>query len=201
MNESSSSAFAVHCHWNKTCAWFSPFPSVFDTAVSLKMKHHQPLKLYVFYSTVLAAVWCIDNATVSNDNSNLNLTASTIEQQPEAPQLLDVWIYYEALCPDSHRFFREQLYPTWLRHKENMKLNLVPYGKAFVSWGVLSLEKYWLFMWGARAKQPTTDIGFLNMTFTSIFHSTTMKRPQISWILCVNMVRASAASTLCMPAF
>lgn len=46
---------------------------------------------------------------------------------------LNVKIYYESLCYDSMVFFRQQLYPTWLKRKDFMSLSLIPYGKAIVS--------------------------------------------------------------------
>ncbi|XP_053659034.1 GILT-like protein 2 [Anopheles marshallii] len=45
---------------------------------------------------------------------------------------LPVTIYYEALCSDSMVFITNQLYPFWLRHEKEMKLRLVPFGKAWV---------------------------------------------------------------------
>uniref|UniRef100_A0A182P7S2 Gamma-interferon-inducible lysosomal thiol reductase n=1 Tax=Anopheles epiroticus TaxID=199890 RepID=A0A182P7S2_9DIPT len=45
---------------------------------------------------------------------------------------LPVTIYYEALCSDSMVFITRQLYPSWLRHENEMKLRLVPFGKAWI---------------------------------------------------------------------
>ncbi|PSN55774.1 hypothetical protein C0J52_02495, partial [Blattella germanica] len=42
-----------------------------------------------------------------------------------------VSVYYEALCPDSIGFIKNQLYPTWLElTEENLEPDFVPYGKA-----------------------------------------------------------------------
>lgn len=45
---------------------------------------------------------------------------------------IKVDVYYEALCMDSIGFIRHQLYPTWQKRRDEMELNLVPYGKAAV---------------------------------------------------------------------
>lgn len=60
----------------------------------------------------------------SDDNNN----STEVEQRK-----LDVRVYYETLCSDSHRFFTQQLNRTWPYRMQNMNLQLVPYGKAFVS--------------------------------------------------------------------
>ena len=42
-------------------------------------------------------------------------------------------VYYESLCPDSIKFVREQLFPSW-QHLgvETLELDLNPFGKANV---------------------------------------------------------------------
>ncbi|XP_046611513.1 gamma-interferon-inducible lysosomal thiol reductase-like [Neodiprion virginianus] len=41
-----------------------------------------------------------------------------------------VSVYYEALCPDSKFFVVKQLLPTFQKIKENLQVELIPYGKA-----------------------------------------------------------------------
>lgn len=43
---------------------------------------------------------------------------------------IHITVYYEALCPDSVDFIKNQLYPTWLKRHDTMNIQLVPYGKA-----------------------------------------------------------------------
>ncbi|XP_062565440.1 GILT-like protein 3 isoform X2 [Armigeres subalbatus] len=45
---------------------------------------------------------------------------------------LRVTIYYEALCYDSISFITNQLAPAWQKHRDQMDLKLVPFGKAYI---------------------------------------------------------------------
>jgi len=43
---------------------------------------------------------------------------------------LPLSVFYEALCPDSIKFFKEQLVPTYKVLGKYINLNFVPFGKA-----------------------------------------------------------------------
>lgn len=49
-------------------------------------------------------------------------------------------VYYETICPDGIAFIRDHLYPTWLKRRDEMEVQLVPYGKASVHADSLYLE-------------------------------------------------------------
>lgn len=41
-----------------------------------------------------------------------------------------ITVYYEALCPDSKGFIRQQLFPTYRKIPNLVELEFFPYGKA-----------------------------------------------------------------------
>ncbi|KAG5877846.1 hypothetical protein JTB14_007242 [Gonioctena quinquepunctata] len=43
---------------------------------------------------------------------------------------VNVEVLFESLCPDSHRFIKEQLYPNWKELSPYVNLKLVPFGKS-----------------------------------------------------------------------
>lgn len=47
-------------------------------------------------------------------------------------QTVLISVYYEALCPDSRSFVIKQLEPTFQSLKENVEIQMIPYGKATV---------------------------------------------------------------------
>lgn len=42
-------------------------------------------------------------------------------------------VYFEALCPDSHNFIINQLYPSWEDIKDYVHIRFIPFGKSTVS--------------------------------------------------------------------
>lgn len=42
-------------------------------------------------------------------------------------------VYYETLCPDSQNFIRDQLFPTYEKLGQYLKIEFIPYGFASVS--------------------------------------------------------------------
>jgi hypothetical protein len=51
-------------------------------------------------------------------------------QNLSSEQRLPITIYYEALCPDSVKFFKDQLVPTYKDLGKYMDIEFVPYGHA-----------------------------------------------------------------------
>ncbi|XP_015184299.1 PREDICTED: gamma-interferon-inducible lysosomal thiol reductase-like [Polistes dominula] len=56
----------------------------------------------------------------------------TMKQEDEK-EIVHIGVYYETLCPDSRSFFIKHLLPTYMKLKENVKVKLVPYGKALTT--------------------------------------------------------------------
>lgn len=46
---------------------------------------------------------------------------------------VNVDVYFEALCPDSHNFIINQLYPNWEDIKDYVHIRFIPFGKSTVS--------------------------------------------------------------------
>jgi len=60
-----------------------------------------------------------------NRQSRDNEVHSKVQQQ-----VVLISVYYEALCPDSRSFVIKQLEPTYQSLKENIQIQMIPYGKA-----------------------------------------------------------------------
>lgn len=53
-----------------------------------------------------------------------------------------IQVYYESLCPDSVRFIKNQLYPSYRSLKDYVDVLFVPFGKSeSVSWGIFLIIK------------------------------------------------------------
>merc|ERR1712013_151604 len=58
-----------------------------------------------------------------------SLFFAAITAKPANPTV-EISVYYESLCPDSIRFVNEQLFPSWKKFKNELKVDLKPFGKA-----------------------------------------------------------------------
>ena len=61
-----------------------------------------------------------------------NVWSASTHYTLEAARPVQLGVYYESMCPDSVRFFQEQLWPTWQKTHTIIKLILVPFGNAYV---------------------------------------------------------------------
>merc|ERR1712098_799034 len=52
------------------------------------------------------------------------------KQVGKAEKSVKISVYYESLCPDSQRFVNNQLYPNWLKFKDELNISIKPFGKA-----------------------------------------------------------------------
>uniref|UniRef100_A0A4Y0BHE0 Gamma-interferon-inducible lysosomal thiol reductase n=1 Tax=Anopheles funestus TaxID=62324 RepID=A0A4Y0BHE0_ANOFN len=84
-----------------------------------------------FYSGCLLALLIVGSYGFMETKATKNVNVQSSNSLNKTDKL-PVTIYYEALCSDSMVFFTHQLYPCWLRHENEMKLRLVPFGKAWV---------------------------------------------------------------------
>jgi interferon gamma-inducible protein 30 len=66
-----------------------------------------------------------DEAKSSSDLQNAN---SPVEEAVK--EVINLDVYYEALCPDSKNFIVRQVGPTYEKLHEIIDLNFIPYGKA-----------------------------------------------------------------------
>lgn len=62
----------------------------------------------------------------------VNFYILLISGAPDAIKRAKVTVFYESKCPDSRRFFNQQLLPTFAKLHKYLDLDLVPFGKARV---------------------------------------------------------------------
>ncbi|XP_041762174.1 GILT-like protein 2 isoform X2 [Anopheles merus] len=83
----------------------------------------------LLFMTVLIGYLLLLCSVRAAATNNVNVQSSNPLNKTDQ---LPVTIYYETLCSDSMVFITHQLYPSWLRHQKEMKLRLVPFGKAWI---------------------------------------------------------------------
>lgn len=60
-------------------------------------------------------------------------------------KIVEVSVFYEALCPDSRHFFVHHLDTTFKKLKDNISLKLIPYGKAKVRYSIICFKIVFIF--------------------------------------------------------
>ncbi len=76
-----------------------------------------PLLRFIIFSIICISILLSSSPTATADTNSAQLP---------------IRVYYEALCSDSIRFFRNQLSRVWSERKDFIDLELIPYGKAWV---------------------------------------------------------------------
>lgn len=73
-----------------------------------------------------------DLCQVSLDGARVARSANNSELENVSSKKVKLTVYFESLCPDSRKFFLEQLEPTYPLMEDNIEVILVPFGKARV---------------------------------------------------------------------